>query len=111
MAWPAEAVSRTIADGARTQSLGGRTFAHLRALLDAIVTVTEAEIAAAVRIAAEEARLVAEPSGALTVAAVRFHAADLGLPTGGGAGTTVAVVSGGNVDPERYRELLASRLP
>ncbi|HEU4673549.1 MAG TPA: threonine/serine dehydratase [Candidatus Limnocylindrales bacterium] len=106
--WPADAVSRTIADGARTQSLGRRTFAHLRALLDWIVTVSEAEIAAAVRIAAEEARLVAEPSGALTIAAARFHAAELGLPTDA---TTVAVVSGGNVDPERYRELLASPLP
>ena len=47
--------------------------------LDAIVTVTEAEIAAAVRLAAEEARLVVEPSGALPVAAMRFHAAEAGL--------------------------------
>ena len=46
-------VSRTIADGTRTQALGERTFAHLRAKLDAIVTVTEAEIVAAVRLAAE----------------------------------------------------------
>ena len=38
--WPAEAVSRTIADGTRTQSIGRRTFAHLRAHLDAIVTVS-----------------------------------------------------------------------
>ena len=45
--WPAERVSRTIADGTRTQALGGATFAHLRAHLDGVVTVTEAEIAAA----------------------------------------------------------------
>ena len=45
--WPAELVSRTIADGTRTQALGARTFAHLRAYLDSIVTVSEAEIAAA----------------------------------------------------------------
>jgi threonine dehydratase len=107
--WAADAVSRTIADGTRTQSLGRRTFAHLSALLDGIVTVSEAEIAAAVRIAAEEARLVVEPSGALGIAALRFHAAEIG--GNAGAATRVAVVSGGNVDPERYRELLASPLP
>ncbi|MCU0484112.1 MAG: threonine/serine dehydratase, partial [Chloroflexi bacterium] len=63
--WPGALVSRTIADGTRTQALGERTFAHLAALLDRIVTVTEEEIAAGVRLAAEESRLVAEPSGAL----------------------------------------------
>ena len=67
--------ARTIADGTRTQALGERTFAHLRAHLDGIVTVTEAEIAAAVRLAAERSRLVAEPSGALALAAIAFHAA------------------------------------
>jgi threo-3-hydroxy-L-aspartate ammonia-lyase len=109
VAWPAELVSRTIADGTRTQSLGRRTFAHLRALLDRIVTVSEAEIAAGVRIAAEEARLVVEPSGALTVAAIRFRSIEAGLTEL--SGPVVGVVSGGNVDPDRYRELLASPLP
>ena len=73
--WPAEQVSRTIADGTRTQAIGERTFAHLRAYLDAIVTVSEAEIAAGVRLAAERSRLVVEPSGALSIAALAFHAA------------------------------------
>ena len=107
--WPAELVSRTIADGTRTQALGTRTFAHLRAYLAGIVTVSEAEIAAAVRLAAERSRLVVEPSGALSIAAMAFHAADLGLA--GVAGSVVAVVSGGNVDPERYREYLAAPIP
>lgn len=107
--WSAEDVSRTIADGTRTQSLGVRTFAHLRALLDDIVTVSEAEIAAAVRLAAEEARLVVEPSGALAIAALRFRAREAGLA--GMAGPVVCVVSGGNVDPERYRALLEAPLP
>jgi threonine dehydratase len=107
--WPADQVSRTIADGTRTQSLGRRTFAHLAALLDRVVTVSEADIAAAVRVAAEEARLVVEPSGALTIAALRFHPAEAGLA--GETGPVVAVVSGGNVDPELYRALLASPLP
>jgi threonine dehydratase len=107
--WPADRVNRTIADGTRTQSLGRRTFAHLAALLDRVVTVSEAEIAAAVRLAAEEARLVVEPSGALTIAALRFRGSETGLADE--MGPVVAVVSGGNVDPEQYRALLASPLP
>jgi threonine dehydratase len=107
--WPAELVSRTIADGTRTQSLGRLTFAHLRAQLAAIVTVSEAEIAAAVRLAAEEARLVVEPSGALPIAAMRFHAAEAGIL--GLDGPVVGVVSGGNVDPDRYRQYLEAPIP
>lgn len=107
--WPADQVSRTIADGARTQALGKRTFAHLRVHLDSIVTVSEAEIAAAVRLAAERSRLVVEPSGALGIAAIAFHAHATGLDATDGP--IVAVVSGGNVDPERYREYLAAPIP
>ncbi len=107
--WRAELVSRTIADGTRTQALGRRTFAHLRAHLDSIVTVTEVEIAAAVRLAAERSRLVVEPSGALGVAAIAFRSAALGLDQL--HGSVVAVVSGGNVDPERYREYLTAPVP
>ncbi len=109
VAWPASDVSRTLADGTRTQSVGERTFAHMAAMLDRIVTVTEAEIAASVRLVAEESRLVVEPSGALSVAAMVFHAAELGLERGGGP--IVAVLSGGNVDPSRYRALLDSPIP
>jgi threonine dehydratase len=107
--WSAESVSRTIADGTRTQALGRRTFLHLRAYLDRVVTVTEAEIAAGVRLAAERSRLVAEPSGALSVAALAFRSAELGLDESDGP--VVAIVSGGNVEPERYREYLAAPLP
>jgi threonine dehydratase len=105
----AEDAGRTMADGVRSQAIGQRTFAHLRALLDDVVTVSEAEIAAAVRLAAEESRLVVEPSGALSIAALHFHAAEAGVADA--RGPVVAVVSGGNVDPERYRTLLASPLP
>jgi threonine dehydratase len=107
--WPAELVSRTVADGTRTQALGQHTFAHLRAYVDRIVTVSEVEIVAGVRLAAERCRLVVEPSGALGIAAMAFHSRELGLD--GETGAIVAVVSGGNVDPELYREYLAAPVP
>jgi threonine dehydratase len=107
--WSSEDVSRTIADGTRTTALGRRTFAHLSRLLDDVVTVTEAEIAAGVRLAAEQSRLVAEPSGAVAVAALAFRAAEAGI--GAGGRPVVAIVSGGNVDPDRYRSYLESPIP
>jgi threonine dehydratase len=107
--WSADDVARTIADGTRTQSLGRRTFAHLREHLDGIVTVSEPEIAAGVRLAAERSRLVAEPSGALALAAIAFRAGELGLAALDGP--VVGIVSGGNVDPELYRAYLAAPLP
>ena len=107
--WEAVDVSRTIADGTRTTAIGARTFAHLSRFLDDIVTVSESEIAAAVRLTAEQSRLVAEPSGALSVAAMVFRSAEAGLDRLDGP--VVAVVSGGNVDPELYRRLLEAALP
>ncbi len=107
--WEADRVSRTIADGTRTQSIGTLNFAHLFVQIERVVTVSEAEIAAAVRLAAEEARLVVEPSGALSIAALRFHARELGLDPV--AGPIVGVISGGNVDPELYRGYLAAPVP
>jgi threonine dehydratase len=109
VAWPGEHVARTIADGTRTSALGARTFAHLSALLDRIVTVDEDEIGAAVRLIAEECRLVAEPSGALAAAAMRFRAGEAGL--NGVDGPVVGVISGGNVDPEQYRHYLETPVP
>ena len=109
VAWPAEQVGRTISDGTRTQSIGRRNLTHLLANLDDIVTVSEAEIEAAVRLAAEECRLVVEPSGALAIAALRFRSAEAGLT--GLEGSLVAIVSGGNVDPGQYRAILAGANP
>ncbi len=107
--WASELVSRTIADGTRTTAIGLRPFAHLSALLDDVVTVTEAEIAAAVRLVAEESRIVAEPSGALSIAAMTFRSDEAGLA--GLDGPIVAVVSGGNVDPDRFRTFLEAPIP
>jgi threonine dehydratase len=99
--WPAELTSRTIADGLRTQSVGVRNFAHIRAFVDGIITVSEAEIRAAMRAIVGSARIVPEPSGAVTSAALLFHRTE--LP---GFKTAVAVVSGGNVDPALLAEVL-----
>src|SRR6185295_1963894 len=107
--WSAEDVTRTMADGVRGQAIGKRPFAHLSRLMDDVVTVSEEEIAATVRLIAEETRLVVEPSGAVAPAAARFRSREAGVADL--QGTIVAVVSGGNVDPERYRELLGSPLP
>jgi threonine dehydratase len=107
--WAAADVSRTIADGTRTQALGVRTFAHLQAHLDGIVTVSDAETAYAVRLAAERSRLVVEPSGALTIAALAFRRDQAGLDDL--HGPVVAVVSGGNVDPELYLTYLVAPAP
>jgi threonine dehydratase len=90
----------TIADGMRTQ-LSELTLAHLRANLDGIVTVSEDEIRAAVGVLARDANLVAEPSGATSAAAYLFHTAV--LP----AGRTVAVISGGNLAPSLFAELVS----
>lgn len=107
--WDGAATARTIADGTRSQAIGRRPFAHLSRLLDGVVTVSELEIAIAMRLAAEQSRLVVEPSGALAIAAAQFHADELGLEPL--SGTVVAVVSGGNIDPERYRSIVESSGP
>ncbi len=99
--WGAELVSRTIADGLRTQSVGVRNFAHLQAFVEGIITVTEAEIRAAMRAIIAVTRLIPEPSGAVSTAALLFHAAQLPPYK-----TAVAIVSGGNVDPALLAQIL-----
>jgi threonine dehydratase len=101
--WAAELTSRTIADGLRTQSVGVRNFAHIQAYVDGIITVTEAEIRAAMRAIVATARLVPEPSGAVTTAALLFHAAELPAYR-----RAVAIVSGGNVDPRLLADVLTA---
>jgi threonine dehydratase len=91
---------RTIADGLRMEP-SELTYAHIAARVDAVVTVTEDEIRSAIRTLAHEARLVAEPSGAVTVAAYLNRAE--ALP----AGRTVAIVSGGSVDPSAFLSYLS----
>ncbi len=90
----AEQVTRTLADGLRTQSIGEINFEHIRRFVDDVVTVSEAEILEAIRRLALQAKLIAEPSGAVTFAALLFQSKQ--LPR---AAKTVAVISGGNIDP------------
>ncbi|HXZ81674.1 MAG TPA: threonine/serine dehydratase [Terriglobales bacterium] len=101
---PAERVSQTLADGLRTQSVGEIPFAHIQHYVDDIVTVSEAEIVAAMRFLALNAKLVAEPSGAVTTAAFLFHGDRLLTIR-----NTVAILSGGNVEPDLLAKILIER--
>lgn len=98
--WPAAKTSRTLCDGLRTQSLGALNFEHILRFADGILTISDEEIRTATRVMLEATRIVAEPSGAITLAAVLFHAHE--LPK---ARKVVAIVSGGNLDPALRAEL------
>lgn len=91
----------TLADGARTVSLGQHNWAILQTGLAGIVEVPEEAIREAVRLLFVLANLKAEPTGALGVAAL------LTAPERFRGRTVCCVVSGGNVDPALYRELIA----
>jgi threonine dehydratase len=97
--WSIEDRNRTIADGLRSQP-SDLTFAHLQKVLDAVITVSENEIRAAVREIAFRAHLVSEPSGAVALAAYRQGS----IP----AGRTVMILSGGNIEPLLLQEILAA---
>jgi len=91
----------TIADGAQTQHLGRHTFAVIQAHVRAIVTASDAQLVAAMAFCAERMKIVIEPTGALAVAAAFGGGLDI-------RGQRVGIIlSGGNIDPERYAALLA----
>lgn len=98
--WSASQTGRTIADGLRTTSVGELNWAHIAALVDDVITVTEDEILAAMRRIVLDDKLVCEPSGAVAAAGYlrdpdRAH------------GLSVAVLSGGNVDPGQLARVIA----
>jgi threonine dehydratase len=101
--YTSEDTSRTLADGLRTQSLGTLNFAHIQRYVDRIVTVTEQEIEQAMRHIAWDARLIAEPSGAVATAALLFRRDALPPHR-----TAVAIVSGGNAEPATLLRVLSS---
>ena len=97
--FPAEQASSTIADGLRTQSIGPINFEHIRRYVDDIVAVSEEEIIEAVRLLAANPNTLAEPSGAVAVAAFLFHRDELPATK-----LNVAIISGGNIDPKMLEE-------
>jgi threonine dehydratase len=100
VSFAAEQVTRTIADGLRTQSIGPINFEHIKTYVDDIVTVTEDEIREAMRRLAENPKTVAEPSGAVAAAGYLFRREQLPRAT-----IHVAIVSGGNIDPAMLDEV------
>ncbi|HEX8864447.1 MAG TPA: pyridoxal-phosphate dependent enzyme, partial [Lentzea sp.] len=91
--WDPVERARTAADALRDEP-SELTWEHISKLVDDVITVTEDEILTAVADLARKARLIAEPSGAVAVAAQ--------AKLGGG----VAVVSGGNIDPALLAQVL-----
>jgi threo-3-hydroxy-L-aspartate ammonia-lyase len=103
VAWPASITQQTIADALRVEQVGPLPLRHLLAYVDDIVTVTENEIRTAVRLLATRAKLVAEPGGAVAVAACLLRPHE--LPA---ARRRVAVLSGGNIAPALLAEILGN---
>ncbi|CAN7151132.1 MULTISPECIES: threo-3-hydroxy-L-aspartate ammonia-lyase [unclassified Variovorax] len=92
---------KTIADGAQTQHLGQHTFPIIRRDVDDVLTASDAQLVEAMRFFASRMKLVVEPTGCLGFAAAREMKAQL-------RGKRIGVlVSGGNVDVERFGALLA----
>ena len=92
---------QTIADGAQTQYLGNLTFPIIRRDVNDVLTVTDAQLVSAMRFIAARMKLVVEPTGCLGFAAAREMKEQL-------KGQRVGVlISGGNVDIERFCSLLA----
>ncbi len=93
-------VPRTIADGQAAEIPGELTFSINRKLVDDIALVTDDQIRDAMRFAFERLKLVIEPSGATGLAALLSGQAAV-------SGRVGVIISGGNVSPERFAELIA----
>ena len=90
----------TIADGLATMNTDPDVFEIINAVADDLVVVTDEEMLAAIRFLLERAKLLAEPGGAATVAALLSGKVALPSQT-----RTVAVISGGNFDVKARLEL------
>lgn len=95
--------TQTIADGLMPVRPGDLTFAHVRRFVDRVVSVDDAAIAEAVLWIFANAKVVAEPSGAATTAAILSGVLDGVLQVDG---PIVAIVSGGNMAPERLSTIV-----
>jgi threo-3-hydroxy-L-aspartate ammonia-lyase len=106
--WDAREVARTKADALRVEQIGELPFAHMRELVSDIVTVTDDEILDTIGKLALRTHLIAEPGGAVAVAAALLRtASELGVANDGER-PLVAVLSGGNIAPGLLTEILAS---
>ena len=93
-------VPKTIADGAQTQHAGRLTFPVIQALVDDVLTASDAQLVRAMRFFMERMKLVVEPTGCLGAAVALDGTLSL-------KGKRVGVIlSGGNIDAERYARLL-----
>ncbi|MEP6608101.1 MAG: threo-3-hydroxy-L-aspartate ammonia-lyase [Burkholderiaceae bacterium] len=93
-------VPQTIADGAQTQQPGRLTFPVIQAMVDDMLTVSDAQLVSTMRFFAERMKIVVEPTGCLAAAAALEGVLDL-------RGKRVGIIlSGGNIDTARYAELL-----
>lgn len=90
-------------DGIGSRAVFPAMFERARSIVEASVVSSLAEIAAAIRLVAERARVVAEGAAACSVAAV--------LSGGAGGGRIVCIVSGGHIDLETHADLVRGRLP
>jgi threo-3-hydroxy-L-aspartate ammonia-lyase len=109
VAWTSAQTARTRADALRVEQVGELTFPHIQAYVDDIVTVSEDEMLDAIRRLARQARLIAEPGGAVAVAAALSRdATELGI-TAGTQSPIVAVLSGGNIDPALLADILQAQ--
>ncbi|MDQ3188646.1 MAG: pyridoxal-phosphate dependent enzyme, partial [Pseudomonadota bacterium] len=96
-------VPKTIADGAQTQAPGRFTFPVIQALVDDVLTVSDAHLVSTMRFFAERMKMVVEPTGCLAAAAALEGGLDV-------RGKKVGVIlSGGNIDVARYAALLGQR--
>ena len=96
-------ITSTIADGIAVKRPGELTLAHVEALVDEVITVTDEQLASAVVLLLERAKLVVEPAGAAAVAALLAGEVD-------GPGPIVATLSGGNIDPLVLQHLVTGGL-
>lgn len=97
--WPVRATYRTIADGLRVPVLGSVAWPYVRELASDMETVTEDEIRSAMVQLYQECSIVAEPSGAVAVAAAVRHSSDH-------SSKAIAVITGGNVNPGWFRSIV-----
>ena len=94
----------TIADGLMTVRPGDLTFEHVRTFIDEVITIADSEMVRAIAWLYRNAKIVVEPSGSVTTAAIMLGLGGID-PT---KGPVVAIVSGGNVEPSKYAEYITA---